>query len=29
MQTYGYAKLVATLWMGAMARQHPYIRLSP
>ncbi|MBO9449849.1 SDR family NAD(P)-dependent oxidoreductase [Tropicibacter sp. R16_0] len=26
MQTYGYAKLVATLWMGAMARQHPHIR---
>lgn len=26
MQTYSYAKLVATLWMGAMARQHPYIR---
>lgn len=26
MQTYGYAKLTATLWMGAMARQHPHIR---
>lgn len=26
MQTYGYAKLVATLWMGAMARKHPHIR---
>ena len=26
MQTYGYAKLIATLWMGAMARQHPHVR---
>jgi NAD(P)-dependent dehydrogenase (short-subunit alcohol dehydrogenase family) len=26
MQTYGYAKLTATLWMGAMAREHPHIR---
>ncbi|CAD0186265.1 hypothetical protein RUESEDTHA_03172 [Ruegeria sp. THAF57] len=26
MQTYGYAKLTATLWMGAMARQNPHIR---
>ena len=26
MQTYGYAKLTATLWMGAMARQHPHVR---
>lgn len=26
MQIYGYAKLTATLWMGAMARQHPHIR---
>ncbi|MBE1285140.1 MAG: SDR family NAD(P)-dependent oxidoreductase [Rhodobacteraceae bacterium] len=26
LQTYGYAKLVAALWMGAMARQHPHIR---
>lgn len=26
MQTYGYAKLTATLWMGAMARQHLHIR---
>ncbi|WP_170422481.1 SDR family NAD(P)-dependent oxidoreductase [Ruegeria arenilitoris] len=26
MQTYRYAKLTATLWMGAMARQNPHIR---
>ncbi|WP_170333349.1 SDR family NAD(P)-dependent oxidoreductase [Ruegeria arenilitoris] len=26
MQTYGYAKLTATLWMGAMARRHPHVR---
>lgn len=26
MQTYGYVKLMATLWMGSMARQHPHIR---
>ncbi|WP_422049576.1 SDR family NAD(P)-dependent oxidoreductase [Shimia sp.] len=26
MQTYGYVKLAATLWMGAMARKHPHVR---
>lgn len=32
MQVYGYVKLMATLWMGAMARNHPHLRfisLSP
>jgi hypothetical protein len=26
MQTYGYVKLTATLWMAAMGRKHPHIR---